>query len=107
VLIQHVPVYSLYYPAVEAKFSPWDVVCNFREELNLFREHNLKLVLQGHQHIHEEILMQDVQYITGGAVSANWWKGSFHGTEEGFLLVQARDDGEFEWEYVDIGWLPE
>jgi UDP-2,3-diacylglucosamine pyrophosphatase LpxH/endonuclease/exonuclease/phosphatase (EEP) superfamily protein YafD len=107
VLIQHVPVYSLYYPAVETKFSPWDVVCNFREELNLFREHNLKLVLQGHQHIHEEILMRDVQFITGGAVCANWWEGAFHGTEEGFLLVHAREDGEFEWEYVDMGWLPE
>ncbi|MDR1676144.1 MAG: metallophosphoesterase [Tannerella sp.] len=106
VVMQHVPVYSLYYPAVETKFSPWDVVCNFREELDVFREHNLKLVLQGHQHIHEEIRLQDVQYITGGAVCANWWSGSFHGTEEGFLLVHADSAGEFEWEYVDSGWLP-
>jgi endonuclease/exonuclease/phosphatase family metal-dependent hydrolase/UDP-2,3-diacylglucosamine pyrophosphatase LpxH len=106
VLAQHVPVYSLYYPAVETKFTPTDVVCNFREELEIFREHNLKLVLQGHQHIHEEIWMQDVQYITAGAVCANWWNGPFHGTEEGFLLVSADSVGEFDWEYVDFGWLP-
>ena len=104
VAVQHVPVYSQYYPVVETKFGPWDVVCNFKEELHLFREHNLKLVLQGHQHLYEELFLQNVRYITGGAVSASWWKGPFHGTEEGFLLVHADSAGEFEWEYVDIGW---
>ncbi|MDR0700439.1 MAG: metallophosphoesterase [Tannerella sp.] len=106
IVIQHVPVYSLYYPAVSTNYSPWDVVCNFREELQLFREHNLKLVLQGHQHFYEELFLQNVHYITGGAVCAGWWGGSFHGTEEGFLLVRADSSGDFDWEYVDIGWLP-
>ncbi|MDR2120160.1 MAG: metallophosphoesterase [Tannerella sp.] len=105
VVVQHVPVYSQYYPVVEAKFGSWDVVCNFKEELHLFREHNLKLVLQGHQHIHEEMWLQEVQYITGGAVCAGWWNGPFHGTEEGFLMVHVDAAGEFDREYVDYGWM--
>ncbi|MDR3093861.1 MAG: metallophosphoesterase [Bacteroidales bacterium] len=106
VVVLHVPLYSLYYPVVEGKFGPWDVVCNYKEVLRAFREHNLKLVLQGHQHVYEEIFSQQVQYITGGAVCAGWWSGSFHGTEEGFLLVNVSETNEFTWEYVDYGWSP-
>lgn len=106
VVVQHVPVYSLYSPVVSGKFVPWDVICNYREELEVFREHNLMLVLQGHQHLYEEIFVQNVQYITAGAVCASWWEGAFHGTEEGFLLVRIRQPDAPEWEYVDYGWSP-
>lgn len=82
------------------------MVCNFKEELLLFREHNLQLVLQGHQHLYEDLFLQNVHYVTGGAVCADWWNGSFHGTEEGFLLISVDSAGDFEWEYVDCGWLP-
>jgi hypothetical protein len=53
------------------------------------------------------MLLQDVQYITGGAVCAAWWSGSFHGTEEGFLSVHVDESGTFTWEYVDYGWIAE
>ncbi|MDR1336472.1 MAG: metallophosphoesterase [Tannerella sp.] len=106
VAVTHVPVYSLYYPVVENRFVPNDVIRNYRELLHAFREHNLKLVLQGHQHLHEEMLLQDVQYITGGAVCAGWWGGSFHGTEMGFLSVQVDVAGKFTWAYVNFGWAP-
>ncbi|MDR1667778.1 MAG: metallophosphoesterase [Bacteroidales bacterium] len=106
VVVQHVPVYSQYYPVVDGKFGPWDITCNYKEELAAFREHNLKLVLQGHQHLYEEIFAQNVQYITGGAVCANWWSGAFCGTEEGFLLVRMQQPDTLEWEYVDYGWTP-
>jgi 3',5'-cyclic AMP phosphodiesterase CpdA len=100
----HVPVYSLYYPVVEGKFSDRDVISNFAEVRDKFKGHNLKLVLQGHQHVYEEIFSQNVQYITAGAVSAAWWRGQLHGTEEGFLLVHVDSDNKFTWEYIDIGW---
>ena len=45
------------------------------------------MVLQGHQHLDEKIYAKGTWFITGGAVSASWWGGAFHGTEEGFLLV--------------------
>jgi 3',5'-cyclic AMP phosphodiesterase CpdA len=106
VVSTHVPVYSIYYPVVEGKYVFVDVIANYKELLKTFEKHNLKLVLQGHQHLYEEIFSQNVQYITGGAVCASWWSGAFHGTEEGFLIVDVDDNDKFTWEYIDYGWTP-
>ncbi|MEI5983345.1 metallophosphoesterase [Sphingobacterium sp. PU5-4] len=99
----HVPFLSLYYPVLEGYYTDKDTFKNQQEIRAMFDKHNLKLVLQGHQHLYEEIKVKGVQYITGGAVSANWWSGAFHGTEEGFLKVNLNGD-QFHWEYVDYGW---
>jgi len=61
------------------------------------------LVLQGHMHLYEEIKVKGVQFITAGAVSASWWGGVYHGTEEGYLLLHM-DGDNFHWEYLDYGW---
>lgn len=79
------------------------VIVNAREVLALFKRHNLKLVLQGHQHSLEDIFIDGIHFITGGAVSAAWWKGPYLGTEEGFLLISVKKD-HFDWRYVDYGW---
>lgn len=100
----HVPVYSIYYPVVEGKYVFVDVIANYKELLKTFEEHNLKLVLQGHQHLYEEIFSQEVQYITGGAVCANWWQGPFFGTEEGFLVIDIDNNNTIDWKYIDYGW---
>ena len=100
----HVPFYSLYYPVVEDRYVFVDVISNYKELLKTFENHNLEIVLQGHQHIHEEIKLQDVQFLTGGAVCAGWWNGAFHGTEEGFLIVDVDKNNNFSWEYIDYGW---
>ncbi len=102
VLVGHVPVLSVYTPAISEKYG-FDSFSNFREILNLFTDYNLKLVLQGHQHLYEEIYTRGVQYITGGAVSASWWGGPYYGTQEGFLFLTFYED-DFDWEYVDYGW---
>lgn len=106
VVSTHVPVYSIYYPVVEGKYVFMDVIANYKELLKAFEGHHLNLVLQGHQHLYEEIFSQDVHYITGGAVCAGWWGGAFHGTEEGFLLVEVDQDNQFTWKYIDYGWTP-
>ncbi|MBE8719371.1 metallophosphoesterase family protein [Sphingobacterium pedocola] len=103
VVSTHVPFLSLYYPVLEGKYTDADTFTNQKEIFDLFAGHNLKLVLQGHQHLYEEIKVKGVQFITAGAVSANWWGGEFHGTEEGYLLVHA-DGDDFTWEYMDYGW---
>ncbi len=103
VVSTHVPFLSLYYPVLEGRYTAEDTFVNQKEIFDLFGSHNLKLVLQGHQHLYEEIKVKGVQFITAGAVSAGWWGGAFHGTEEGFLLVHADGDA-FTWEYVDYGW---
>ncbi|MDR2467184.1 MAG: metallophosphoesterase [Prevotellaceae bacterium] len=102
VVSTHVPVYSMYYPVVEGRYAFLDVIANYRELLDAFKAHNLRLVLQGHQHLHEELLLQDVNYVTGGAVCANWWKGEHHGTKEGFLVVDVDENNQFSWSYIIV-----
>lgn len=103
VVSAHVPFLSLYYPVLEGRYTSTDTFLNQKQVFDLFSRHNLKLVLQGHQHLYEEIKVKGVQFITAGAVSASWWGGVFHGTEEGYLKVSI--DGErFTWKYIDYGW---
>lgn len=80
------------------------VVENSKEVLDLFSSYNLKLVLQGHLHYFEDLNVQNkTSFITGGAVSARWWRGPNDGMEEGFLIVKLIGDEIFT-EYFDYGW---
>lgn len=100
----HVPILSLYYPAVEGKFTSTDMIKNFKEIWDMFENHNLQLVLQGHQHLHEEMFSKGTWFVTGGAICAGWWGGSFHRTEEGFLHVTVDKNNNISWKYIDYGW---
>jgi 3',5'-cyclic AMP phosphodiesterase CpdA len=80
------------------------VITNSKEVLDLFQNHNLKLVLQGHLHYLEDIFVWGTHFITGGAVSAGWWNGPVMQTEEGFLMIRVDEEDNFTWEYVDYGW---
>jgi 3',5'-cyclic AMP phosphodiesterase CpdA len=106
VLATHIPFISVIRQiragSTEAYPAGW-IIVNSKEVLELFQGYNLKLVLQGHLHSLEEINVGGITFITGGAVSANWWEGPYHGLEEGFVLIKVRED-EFEWEYIDFGW---
>ncbi len=99
----HVPFLSVYYPTLKGKYTDTDTFSNFKEIWDTFEGKNLKLVLQGHMHLYEEIKVKNVQFITAGAVSASWWSGTYHGTEEGFLKVNVNGN-DFNWEYIDYGW---
>ncbi|MCF8405714.1 MAG: metallophosphoesterase [Bacteroidales bacterium] len=81
-------------------------IANSKEVLELFETHNLKLVLQGHLHFVEEIIVGGTHFITGGAVSSRWWGGRYNGMEEGFVLVKVNGN-EFTWEYIDYDWEAE
>jgi 3',5'-cyclic-AMP phosphodiesterase len=79
------------------------VIYNGKEVLDLFNGYNLKLVLQGHLHTVEDIYIDGIHFLTGGAVSAAWWNGPNHGFEEGFMLVTVNKN-DFGWKYIDYGW---
>jgi 3',5'-cyclic AMP phosphodiesterase CpdA len=79
------------------------VIYNGKEVLDLFKGYNLKLVLQGHLHSLEDIYIDGIHFITGGAVSSGWWNGPVNGVEEGYLLITARNN-EISWKYIDYGW---
>jgi len=79
------------------------VITNGKEVLDLLRRKNLKLVLQGHQHYYEDLYMDGVHFITGGAVSAGWWGGAIGKMEEGFMLIKVYGS-QIKSQYVDYGW---
>ena len=82
------------------------VIYNAKEVLDLFSGHKLKMVLQGHLHSLEDIYIDGIHFVTGGAVSAAWWNGPHRGTEEGYLLLSVKDN-DISWEYIDYGWVVE
>jgi 3',5'-cyclic AMP phosphodiesterase CpdA len=104
VVSTHVPFQSLYYPAVEGVVKDVDMFSNFKEVWDILLDHDLKVILQGHQHLHEELLVNNTNFVTGGAVSAAWWRGPLLNTEEGYILVNVDEKQNFSWEYVDYGW---
>ncbi len=80
------------------------VVENAKEVLELFKNHNLKLVLQGHLHYYEELNIQNkIKFLTGGAVSGRWWRGDNQGLQEGFVLIKIKDN-QIDAKYYDYGW---
>jgi Icc protein len=102
----HIPLTSVYVQMSKGSTIPLDsgtVVVNAKEVLEKFSGYNLRLVLQGHLHIVEEIIYRDTHFITGGAVSAYWWRGPRDGFEEGFLVIDVRGNN-FSWRYEDFGW---
>lgn len=99
----HVPFLTVYYPALEGKYTDKHTVSNFKEIWDMFENKNLKLVLQGHMHLYEEIKVKGVQFITAGSLSGWWWGDLYYGTDLGYLVVNLSDD-DFDWEYVSIGW---
>ncbi|MBT3243307.1 MAG: metallophosphoesterase [Bacteroidetes bacterium] len=107
VISVHIPFISVMrqrmYGALEPNLEG-GVINNSREVLRLFNGKNLKLALQGHLHYLEDIYIEGkTHFITGGAVSANWWRGPRYGMEEGFLVLSVKGE-DFSWEYVDFGW---
>ena len=109
VISTHIPFISVTDQRYEGSTVANDsalVIYNSRSVLDLFRGYNLKLVLQGHLHILEDIYYEGVHYITGGAVSGGWWNGPYRSCEEGFLwLTFSKND--FTWKYIDYGWTVE
>jgi len=79
------------------------VVNNSKEVLDLFQGYNLKLALQGHLHIFEDLIVLNIRFITGGAISGWKWKGPNKGTKEGFVVVKVKGN-ELTCNYIDYGW---
>lgn len=82
-------------------------VSNSHEVFQLLENHNLKLILQGHIHWKEYGAINDkYQYLVGGSIAGNGWKGRRHDTKEGFMKIKVKGD-DFTWEYIDHGWEDE
>jgi 3',5'-cyclic AMP phosphodiesterase CpdA len=106
VLVTHIPLLTAFFSATEgATFAAKAnrVVTNNLAVFRLIENHNVILVLQGHLHASELIRWRDTTFIVGGAVCGQWWRGPWHGTQEGFNLL-ALTGNRVDWEYIDYGW---
>lgn len=106
VLALHIPFYTIWsqmHSGSLAANSRGTVITNAAEVWEVCSPYNVKLVLQGHLHVVEEIVWKGTHFITGGAVSAAWWRGPHAGFEEGYVLVDVHGN-DFDWTYEDYGW---
>ena len=106
ILLLHMPLATAFFGNLKGSTvasRPDRVVTNNREVLRVFENHNLVLVLQGHTHVAELIQWRGITFLTGGAISGNWWRGAYHDTQEGFSVLTMNHDNII-WDYVDYGW---
>ncbi|WP_345031355.1 metallophosphoesterase family protein [Ravibacter arvi] len=102
VLVVHIPLVTAYgdiYPAAGGG-SGKPLVRNRDALLEAFKNHRLKLVLQGHLHWFEDLNIEGkTHFITGGAVAGRpSWKGERHGPR-GFLRFDIKN-GEATYEFI-------
>ena len=106
ILVTHMPLLTVFYAVTEGATAPAPrnrVVINSTEVMKVFKRRNLMLVLQGHLHVKEFLRWRKTTFITGGAVCGKWWRGPWHGAQEGFTVLTLNEK-HVEWEYVDYGW---
>ncbi|MGD8535470.1 MAG: metallophosphoesterase [Candidatus Aminicenantes bacterium] len=84
------------------------VVNNGTKVIKLLSGYNVRLVLQGHLHVVEEIKYKKTSYITGGILSgAKWEAPSWQGLPNGYVVIDVTGH-EFSWKYQSYEWtLPE
>ncbi len=60
----------------------------------IFAKHpNIKVCISGHIHLQDEVEYLGINYYCNGAVSGNWWKGSFQEFGPAYAVMELFDDG--------------
>lgn len=57
---------------------------------------NIKVCLSGHIHLQDEIDYLGIKYYCNGAISGNWWNGSFQEFAPAYAMMEFFDDGSCE-----------
>lgn len=105
IVISHVPMATsigTYAPGSNNK--AYDPILNSDIIVPMLENYNVIALLQGHTHIVENVHRHGVQYMTGGAVCGNWWKGMQFGDREGVTFVTV-DNGTVTSKYVPTGFV--
>jgi Icc protein len=79
------------------------MVTDAAQVIDVLLDYNVRAVLQGHTHVNEEIEFRGLRFMTGGAVSGNWWRGVRAGSAEGYSVVNVGVDGSVTREYRTYG----
>lgn len=64
---------------------------------DIFLSHpNIKGCVSGHIHLQDDVTYNGIRYLCNGAISGNWWKGSFQGFAPAFAVLDFFEDGRIE-----------
>ncbi len=107
VIVTHIPLYSMqtqFFKGSTVGNPDGLVIRNSKEVLELFYNHKVKLILQGHLHWFEHIKAENMDIVTVGAIAGAWWTGAYEGTEESFLKVTLSENSVTDVQLIDYGW---
>jgi 3',5'-cyclic-AMP phosphodiesterase len=101
-VVSHIPIVSYcaalffddHLPNGDWKLSRALLHVDARKITQLFSEfNNIRCCLSGHIHLQDKVEYKGISYFCNGAVSGNWWKGSFKGFEPAYAVFQLGKDG--------------
>jgi len=101
-IISHIPILSissgLFFNKTEAngdlKIQRNLMHTDFLALKKLFQQHpNIRCCISGHTHLQDEVDYLGIKYYCNGAVSGNWWNGSFQEFAPAFAVMELFDDG--------------
>lgn len=107
IVATHVPIFTLftqYYEGTTHRPNDRIILHNGREVHHLLTKHNVLAVLQGHTHVVEDCNYLNTRYITGGAVSGDWWRGPRLGVHPEGFMVYDLDGHHVHANYRAFGW---
>ncbi len=107
-IVSHIPILSacVFLDGKNFKNGEWRVPETWmhgdaEDLVELFAKHpNIKLAISGHIHLSDRIEYNQVTYCCNGAVSGNWWMGSYKQTKPGYAVIDLFEDGTFENKYI-------
>ena len=72
----HIPIVSSYPErrSTSPKDAPYWEMTNREVLTDLFAQHHVRLVLQGHMHENERTVIEGVEYVSSISVSGSWWQ---------------------------------
>jgi 3',5'-cyclic-AMP phosphodiesterase len=108
-VVSHIPILSacVYFDGNNFKNGEWHVPQNWmhgdaEDLIELFVKYpNIKLAISGHIHLTDRIEYNQMTYCCNGAVSGNWWMGSYKQTKPGYAIIDLYEDGSFTNTYED------
>ena len=109
-IVSHIPIISFcsamffkdMLPNGDWKLSRALLHTDARRIKDLFKKHpNIKTCLSGHIHLQDEVNYLGIKYYCNGAISGNWWNGSFQDFAPAYALFDFYTDGTVERKIVE------
>ena len=101
-IVSHIPILSicagLFFDKTEAngdlKIQRNLMHSDFLSLKKIFNNYpNIKACISGHIHLQDELNYLGIKYYCNGAVSGNWWKGSFQEFAPAYAMLEFYTDG--------------